>query len=330
VKKAREIKIGVVVTLTIGLFIYGFNFLKGKNIFSNEIELYTIYNSIDNLVASNPILINGYKVGQVREITFHPDNSGRLIVKYVIHETGIPINDSTVAKIISSDLLGSKAIQLLLSSKGNPVKDKDTLSGEIQADLKDAVSREILPLKLKAEELVSSIDSVMTIFQAILNQDARQSLTSSFASIKRALATFEKTAVRLDELVESERGKISSILSKVEAISGTIAKNNDKLSAALNNIANITDSISKANLVTTIKQTNATLKATSEILDKVNRGEGSVGLLLKDEKLYRDLDSSAVSLNNLLEDMKKYPGRYFSLFGKKDKPSRKQKKKLYN
>lgn len=322
-KISKELKTGVMVTLTIGLGIWGFNLLKGRNLFASEVELYSVYDNVGGLVSSNPVLMNGFKIGMVRDIYLHPDNSGRWVVKYVITETDFPIRDSSQAEIVSSDLLGSKAINIKLKP-GKLIVSGDTLGGSVEKGLGEQVNEQILPLKKKAESLISSIDSIMVIVQAILDKDARASLSSSFESIKRALATFEKTAVKIDDLVESERVKLSSILSKVENITSTISKNDDKITAAMNNIANISDSISKSNLVGTINHTNKTLEETSKLLEKVNRGEGSLGALLHDKRLYNDLDSASVSLNKLLEDMQKHPGDYFSVFGKKRKAKKKK------
>lgn len=318
-KLSKELKTGILVTVTIGLFIYGFNVLKGRHLFSPETELYAIYTNIDGLVVSNPILINGFKVGQVRDVYLHPDNSGKIIVKMVITETRFRIPDSTEAKIVSSDLLGSKAVQLFLKPSPREVADGDTLFGNVEEGLKDAVNKQIEPIKRKAEALLSSIDSVMTIVQTILNKDARNSLTASFESVKRALATFEKTALQIDQMVGEEKGKVSVILSKIEVISSTVAKNSDKISAAMNNLANITDSISKSKLVSTINNTNKMLMETSALLEKVNKGEGSLGMLINDKKLYNDLDSTTNSLNSLIKDMEDNPYRYFSLFANKKK-----------
>lgn len=322
-KISKELKTGILVTATIGLGFWGFNLLKGRSLFSNEIVLSTVYENVGGLVSSNPVVLNGYKIGMVREISLHPDMSGKWVVSYAITETDIPIGDSSEAEIISSDLLGSKAINIKLR-KGKQIADGGTLKGSIEKGLGEQVNEQILPLKKKAENLISSIDSIMVIVQAILDKDARASLSASFESIKRALATFEKTALKIDGLVESEQVKLSSILSKVENITATISKNDDKISAAMNNLANISDSIAKSNLIGTINNTNKTLEETSKMLEKVNRGEGSLGALLHDKKLYNDLDSAANSLNVLLEDMQKHPGDYFSIFGKKRKAKKKK------
>ncbi|MCC7302735.1 MAG: MCE family protein [Bacteroidia bacterium] len=323
-KISKELKTGILVTITIGLGIWGFNLLKGRNLFSNEIELYSVYSNVNGLMGSNPVLLNGYQIGMVRDVYLHPDHSGKLVVKFVITETDFPIQDSASAEIISSDILGSKAINIVMRKGARNVVNGDTLAGTIEKGLGEQVNEQILPLKKKAEGLISSIDSIMLIVQAILNQDARASLTSSFESIKKALATFEKTAIKIDDMVESERSKLSMILSKVENITSTISKNDDQITKAMNNLSNISDSIAKSNLIGTINNTNKTLEETSKLLEKVNKGEGSLGMLLHDKKLYNDLDSASVSLNRLLEDMQKHPGDYFSVFGKKRKAKKKK------
>jgi len=323
VKISREAKTGILVVITIALFIYGFNMLKGRNIFSPQRDYYAIYSSIDGLVVSNPVTLKGFKVGQVRKIYFHPDGSGRLLVMISIHNDDVRVNDSTIAKIISSDLLGSKAVELQLGNGKRELEEEDTLRSGLDLGLKEAVNKQIEPIKRKAEELLSTIDSVMTIVQSILDKEARSSLTESFESVKTALGTLEKTALKLDKLVETEGVKVSMILTKVDQITGMLAKNNEKIASALNNLNNITDSIAKSNLTSTINNTNLAIANANAILEKINKGDGTIGMMLNDKKLYEDLDAASKNLASLLADMEKYPGRYFSLFRKKDKPPKK-------
>jgi phospholipid/cholesterol/gamma-HCH transport system substrate-binding protein len=321
-KLSSEAKTGILVTATIALLIWGFNVLKGRDLFRPGREYYATYDKIDGLVKNSPVLFNGLKVGQVKDVYFL---NGRIVVLFSVVEDEITVPNDSKATIISADFLGTKAVNLELGISKTDAPDGDTLSSSLEEGLTDAVKKEIAPLKNKIEGLILSIDSVAVIVQEILNKDARVSLTSSFESIKRALNTFENTALKIDKLVENEGGKIGVILSKVEVITSAIAKNNDKITAAMNNIANITDSLSKSNLVTTINRTNKTLEETSILLEKINKGEGSMGLLINDKKLYNNLDSTTASLNNLIQDMEKNPWRYFSLYSKK-KRTKKPKK----
>src|SRR3972149_3225624 len=113
-KISKELKAGILVTLTIALGIYGFNVLKGRNLFSSEFEVFAKYSNVNGLVSSNPVMLNGYKIGMVREVFLHPDYSGKLVVRFVITEPDFPIADSSVAEIVSDGLLGSKALRIIV------------------------------------------------------------------------------------------------------------------------------------------------------------------------------------------------------------------------
>lgn len=320
-KLSKEVKTGIIVTIAIGFFIYGFNFLKGKNLFSRHRTMHAVYTDIAGLVEANPVQVNGFKIGQVSKIKFYPDNSGRILVSFMIKEEDFNIPKNSVAKVISSDLLGSKAIQLDMGNSTVYAEDGDTLISATEDDLKSAVNKQIEPLKKKAESLISSIDSVMIVVQTILDKDARENLSKSFESIKNAIATFEKVAIKVDGMVDSERYKLSVIMSKIESITSNFANNNDKLTAIMTNFSSISDSLAKSNIKQTIENANSALTQASGIMTKINKGEGTMGMLINNDSLYRKLDASSAALDKLLNDVRINPGRYIhiSVFGKKDK-----------
>lgn len=320
-KLSKEVRAGIIITIAIGFFIYGFNFLKGKNLFAKHRTFFAVYTDIDGLVEANPVQVNGFKIGQVSRIQFYPDNSGRILVSMMIKDEDINIPENTVAKVISSDLLGSKAVQLLLGNSSKYAANMDTLKSETQEGFKESVNKQIEPLKRKAEGLIASIDSVMVVVKAILDKSARNNLAQSFESIKIALGTFEKTALKIDNLVDSERNKLSSILSKIESITNNFAANNDKLTNVMNNFSSISDSLARANIKSTIDNANIALKQASDIMAKINKGQGTMGMLINNDSLYRKLDASANDLDKLMIDLKANPHRYlhFSVFGKKEK-----------
>jgi phospholipid/cholesterol/gamma-HCH transport system substrate-binding protein len=319
-KVSKEVKVGILVTVAIGLFIYGFNLLKGKNLFSSERKFYAVYQNIQGLVEANPVQVNGFKVGQVRKIQFMPDNSGRIIVTMVVDNDEIKIPKGSVARI-TSDLLGSSSIQLNLGSGNLYANNGDTLMSDIEEDLKAAVDKRIAPLQRKVEGLISSIDSVVIIVQAILNEDARDNLTQSFEGVKNAILSLERTSMRLDTLMASEKHKLSNIFSKIESISSNIANNNDKITNVINNFSSISDSLAKANFKQTIDNANNAISNTTTILEKINSGQGSMGMLLNNDSLYKALEKSSADLDKLIIDLRVNPERYmhFSIFGRKDR-----------
>ncbi|MBL7893109.1 MAG: MCE family protein, partial [Bacteroidia bacterium] len=193
---SKEVKTGIVVVVGLSLFIYGFNFLKGSNLFKNQKTIYAVYTNVDGLLESNNVQLSGLKVGLVKSINLMPDDrQGRILVTMSV-EDNVNIPSDSRARIVSSDLLGTKSIRFELGTSSSLVKSGDTLVSEREDDLRAAVDKRIAPLQKKAEGLIASIDSVMIVVQEVLNKDARQNLSKSFESIKRAIATFEKTALR--------------------------------------------------------------------------------------------------------------------------------------
>ena len=319
-KLSKEVKVGIVTTIAIGCFIYGFNFLKGKNLFSAQRKFYAVYHDIDGLVEANPLMINGFRVGMVGEIKLFPDTTGRVVVTLLLDDE-VQVAKNSVAKIISSDILGSKAVQLILGSGVDYAKSGDTLQSAQEDNLKAAVNKTIAPLQKKAEGLITSIDSVMVVVQQVFNESARQNLAKSFESIKLAISSLQTTSYRLDTMVLSEKVKISSILTKLNILATTLANNSDKLGNVINNFSSISDSIAKSNLTSVINNADIALNQASNILTKINKGEGTMGALINNDSLYRKLDKSAEDLDKLLKDLRINPERYvhISVFGKKDR-----------
>lgn len=312
------------VVVTIVIFVLGFNFLKGKDIFSNRDTFYAIYPNISGIVEANPVQINGFKVGRVSKIELL-DTTGRLLVTMSISDRKLRVPKGTVARIVSSDLLGAKAIELKLARGTEFARDGDTLQSDIEASLQESVEMQVKPLKDKAEKLIASIDSIMTVVQAVLDKDTRENLDKSFESIKHALQTLDNTAMKLDDMIASEKQKISVIFSKVESISTNLAANNDKISNAISNFSSISDTLAKANITRTIENANQALSSVSDVMVRVNNGEGSMGMLLKDDRLYKNLTAASASVDSLIHDMEVNPWRYISLRGKKHRTKRTKK-----
>lgn len=315
-KLSREVKTGILVVVAIAIFVYGFNFLKGKNIFSKQDTYYAIYPQVSGIVEANPVQVNGFKVGRVNKIELL-DTTGRLLVTISISDEKLKIKKGTTARIVSSDLLGAKAIELIMSNSSEYAKDGDTLMAETEASLQETVNATVKPLKDKAEKLIGSIDSIITVAQTVLNKSSQDNIIKSFDNIKHTLETFDKTAVRLDNMVASEQSKISNIFSKVEAISTNLANNSDKISNVIKNFSSISDTLAKANIAKTIDKASNALAQVSDVMEKINKGQGSAGLLVNDTKLYNNLAAASGSLDSLMKDMELYPWRYFSLYGKK-------------
>lgn len=320
-KISKEVKIGFVMLLAIALLFWGANFLKGNNIFTKDRFYFAVYEHVDRLAPSNPVTVNGFKVGQVESVAFTSGNAGKLIVKFSVTEDNLKVPEDTKAEIVNLDILGSKAIDLKLGRSLDMADDLDTLKSGLEATLTETVNQEIAPLKKKAEDLISTVDSAIIMVSTIFNQRARDDLDSSFSNIRKTLQTFNRTMNRVDGLVAEEREHLNAIFENVESISRNLANNNESLTNSLENIEAITDSLAGANLRQTVTNASFAMKQLSEVIEKVNRGEGSMGMLINNDTLYRNLEASASDLDKLLLDMRLNPERYvhFSIFGRKDK-----------
>lgn len=320
-KYKKEYVVGFVVLISLGLLYFGFNYLKGWDVFSDKKQYYAIYPRIDGLAIDNPVQINGFRIGRVNFTDLHPTNMGQILIGFEITEEKIVIPSDSRAMISSVDILGSKAIVIQMGDSPDPIQIGDTLTSEIEEDLKSAVDRRIQPLEKKTKELISSIDSAVTIVQAILNKDARESLSQSFYSVKRALRSLENTAFQFNQLVSSEREKVERIFSNVEHISSNMRQNNSKFNNIISNLSDVTDSLAESNITSTINNANKAIRDISVVIEKINNGEGSMGMLINNDSLYLNLEQATLELDKLLEDIRVNPKRYvhFSIFGRKDK-----------
>jgi len=321
VKLSKEFKIGIVVVLAIGTFIWGLSFLKGSNIFSDTYFLYAVYPKIDNLIPSNPIQINGYKIGQVKSTSLiEKDGKNQILIKFIITED-VNIPKGSIAKVVSTDLLNTKAVEVVFSRNKEFVKNGDTLISGTEPTFKESFSSQLGPLQAKVESLVSSIDTVMNVVNKVLNIKTRENISQSFESVRKAIFSLEQTAYKLDDLMATEKPKISSLLTNLNGITSNLNKNEVKITNILTNFSNLSDTLAKTQLKSAITNADNTLKELNTLLVKINQGQGTLGKLAKNDSLYNNLNKSAEDLDKLLQDLKENPKRYvhFSLFGGKNK-----------
>jgi phospholipid/cholesterol/gamma-HCH transport system substrate-binding protein len=318
-KLTREIKIGVIFIAILAVCYWGVNFLKGNDIFTSTRKIYAIYPKVNGLMRSNPVTINGLNVGKISKISFTNDTSRYLIVEMSITHN-VPIPKNSIAQIYSSDLLGSKAVEILLGKSSVYLKNGDTLHAETKGSIEDEVSRQVLPLKAKAENLMGSFDTLISVLNEVMNEQTRDNLIRSFASVKNTIQNLELTTSSLDTLINNQKGRMSEIIINVESITHNIKNNNQQITSAIHNVSALTDTLAAANLSKTILTTQRALQNFEQITDKINKGKGSLGLLINNDSLYHQLEGSSRNLKLLLQDIKAHPSKYInvSVFGKKE------------
>lgn len=327
-KITREVKIGFVVVLTIAVSVWGYNWLKGNNILVKSQNYYAVYTNVGGLTESSPVVVNGFQVGSVSNIQLMPNNPKLVMVTFKITNKKFKFPKDSEAKLMSSSLLGGKMIEIVMGDSSLNAEPGDTLATHYELDLQGQVNDLIAPLKDKVGHVLDVIDSILVPIQTILNDETANRLAEGLGRIPMIIGNLERITYKVDTLISSEKNKLSRIFSNVESISANLKNNNDKISAILDNVDEITDSLAKSNFKEAIANATDILAKVDHIVTKIDNGEGTLGALINDDKLYLQIDSAARNLNFLIDDIGQNPERYlhFSLIHINKKSSTTNKK----
>lgn len=301
------------------LLFVGVNYLKGFSPLSKQDHFYAIYEKVEGLSVANPVLVNGFKVGQVTDISFDKKGNGSLLVEFTVDQSQLKIPDDSEAMIFSSDLFGSKAIEIKRGVSEAFVSNGDTLIANNQEDITEAVRKELEPLRRKTDQLIATVDDILGNVKAVFEDDATLGLPSAFESLQRTVTTLERTAINVDAMVAENRVVFQSVMQNINGIAKNLNTHNTQLSNIINNFSEISDSLAAADIAATIKKADSALGAISLLTERVNRGEGTLGKLMVDDSLYAGLVKTNVELQELLDDVQLNPWKYVrvSLFGRK-------------
>ncbi|HPD95281.1 MAG: MCE family protein [Bacteroidales bacterium] len=308
-KVTREAKIGIFATLILFGMFWGINFLKGKNIFSKNDEYYAIFSSVDGLKNTNDVLINGFKVGLVKNIEFNDIRSGQFKVTLLIGKK-YQIPKRTIAKLISTNVMGGKAIKLEVSADSAYFQPGDTLPSSIETGLIDQLGHQMVPIKQKAEELMVEFTKTLKIMEQVFNEENRAQLSQGIANLNSSLKNVSNISASLDTMLNTPNGKIKNTLENVAAISQNLRNNNKNLNKIIQNFSSLSDSLAQSNLPQTVHKLDSSLIMMKDVLNKINSGQGTLGMLVNNDTLYKNLENASNKLDLLLNDIKNNPKRY--------------------
>lgn len=306
-KISREIKTGIIAVLIIVLFIWGYNFLKDRKILDRNRTYYAMYENVQGLIPTSPVLINGLKVGSITKITFHPTKPGMLVVHMEL-SNDIGFSKLTVAEIFSPDFISGKSLRLKLVQGGDLAKSGDTLVGAISTDIMGMINEQIAPLQAKVESFVVNSDSVMTNVNRVLDARNQENIAKSLENLNQTLQQIKSISIRADKMLDNNAPRIDSIMANANH--------------AMSGLSQLSDSLQKANISATVAKLEKSVSQFNTMLDSINQGKGSLGKLMHDEALYNNMEAATKEMEALLKDMKENPKRYvhFSVFGKKETP----------
>ncbi|MCI5058239.1 MAG: MlaD family protein [Flavobacteriales bacterium] len=337
-KYSNEIKVGILAIIALALLYYGFNYLRGEDIFNKQVVYYSVYDHVDGLTADNPVQMKGFSIGKVQDIYFDVNKPDKLVVSFIITNEKVKLREGMLARIVSLDLLGSKGIELDFDSAlvdstrlkmGNffVYEVGDTLPSDNESSLQEAVNQQVLPLKNKAEELISEINDAVKIIKPMFGPKTQQKIYGSLDNINDAAQSFKEIANTTDHVIKESSGNIKKITTNLDQITANVKDYDAQLKEILDNMSEFTDSLNEVDLAGALKNAERALESLSEILERANSGDGTLGLLLNDDSLYINMDQAMLELDKLLEDIRVNPKRYLGPLGKKDKKKNKPQKK---
>ena len=315
-KISNEVKVGATALLTILVFVWLFNFLKGKDFLKSTAVYYTIYDKVGGLAESSPVEINGYKVGVVRSLDFIDATSGRLLVVFSVKKN-FKLPKNTVAEIVPISLLGGMKVQFVYGKGPGTYKDGDTIPGRLAESLIDKIDTEILPVKEKLSNLITVLDSVIASVDEIMDPEFKR-------EFKQTVAHLNNTTSSLDKVLGSKEKELAAIVDNINKFTSMLADNSGKMNKTFTNLETMSDSLKASDISAAVSNLKASLEKASKLMENLNQGKGSAGQFLTNDTLYANLSGSLESLNLLLKDLKANPKRYvhFSIFGKKNAPSK--------
>jgi phospholipid/cholesterol/gamma-HCH transport system substrate-binding protein len=295
----KEVQIAVVAIVAIVVLFFGMQFLKGLTLFSNDNTYYVHFDNVSGLTASSPVYVNGFKVGTVSRIDYDYGRPDKIVAAVAIDKE-MMMPEGTQAEI-SSDLLCNVRLELHLGDLSvSRLSPGDTIVGGQQAGLMGKAA-DMLP---QIERMLPKLDSILHSVNQLLADPA---IAQSVHNVEGITASLTATTAELQQLSNSLNRQMPGMMQKADGV--------------LANTQTLTQNLSDLDIAATMASVNSTLSNVEQMTAKLNSNDGTLGLLMRDAQLYKNMSSTMAHADSLMIDLKSHPKRYvhFSVFGKKDK-----------
>lgn len=296
----KEVKLGIIACIIIAATFLAVDFLKGKDLFTNDIKLHTSYSSVEGLSVSTPVTIQGYKVGNITEMSYDPQQRIYNISFTVLSEFDIP-NDSYL-EVYSSDILGSKALRIILGNSAEYFTSGESIKGEIASDLIGKLTSELSSTKSQVDTLLTNLNKTVNSVNIILNKENTENIASVMEDLQRTMSDIAK----ISATIKNKTPEIESLITNFESVSNTIAASSESISKTLENAEQITSAITEA-------QISESINSLKNLLDGLQNESGTIGKLLTSDSLYNSITSLSSHLDSLVTKIEKDPKKYIKI-----------------
>lgn len=327
-KLSSEVKIGILASVTLATLIIGYRFLKGSNIFDRSKVYYAVYRDVEMLDASAPVLARGIKVGSVIKVALKPDNPDSVVVTLDV-KADIQLPKDAKAVLVSTGLMGGKAVELRFTHhcQDDCLPNKGFIQAETQSLLGGMIQTDEVKSYFKG--LGPELDTLMN------NSQLGSNVNKSSVDLAITLQNFAEISRQLQSLLKSSDRHIQSSLQNIDKLTNSLVANTKSIDKTLSNLSTITEQLKEADpgklvknsdqaiqeINKTVTEAKGAVKQLSNLLTEIDKGQGSLGKLIKDPALYKNLEKSSKNIDLLLQDMRLNPNRYIhiSVFGGKNK-----------
>jgi phospholipid/cholesterol/gamma-HCH transport system substrate-binding protein len=318
-KLSNETKVGVLAIASIVILVLGFNFLKGKSLFSKTPVLYAEFSNIGSLEKSNAVKINGLPIGTVYNMVPKDKEVNRIVVEiHLSRDVSIPKNS---VAFIDGGLLGGSYINVTKGDANNYLAFGDTISTRLEQGMMSDLKAQVTPTLLRVNETLDTLKYTLSSVNDIFDPNTKNNLRSMITNLTISSA-------HLQHLLNTQSGMLAQSLGNLNSVTGNLARNNDAITSTIRNVEVTTSNLANANIQGTVAALQGTIKEFQTTVAKLNSSNGSIGLLMNDRKLYDQLQTAASRLHTtalsaeiLLDDIRVHPKRYvnISVFGGRNK-----------
>jgi phospholipid/cholesterol/gamma-HCH transport system substrate-binding protein len=274
--------------------------------------IYAVFPKVDGLSTSDAIRMSGLQIGNVTQMEEGDQDLTTVVVGFHLTRD-INIPDDSYA-VINANPLGATSVNIVKGVSKKFIENGDTLRTMVSAGLLDDLKKTMTPVVDNVNNTLSSVDSLVEQLGLLLDPATRANLQQTIANLSAATNS-------LNELLDTKKGALASTLNHVNSITGNLKNQNDSINGIISNTGELTRKLASLEVEQTLQKVQTTVDQLNSTLMRINSGEGTAGKLVNDPKLYQNLNSTANSLNILLQDLRLHPKRYInvSVFGRKDK-----------